>query len=230
MARELLEPVALVCDTTYFGSYGVMVWRCFNRRQNLLWHFVAEESAVMYLAGIKELEAKGYTIASVTCDGHKGLLWALARAGYKTQLCQFHMMKTVTRYLTRRPLLLAGQELRSIMLSLPRATSETFETQLSHWLATWSGFLKARTIDLETGHWQYTHRRIRTAYRSLTYNLPYLFTFEQYPTLNVPKTTNTLDGTFSHLKQKVRIHRGLNLNTQRKMIETILAQPSKPIN
>ena len=38
IVSEISQPVALVCDTTYFGCYGVMVWRCFNRRSNLLWH------------------------------------------------------------------------------------------------------------------------------------------------------------------------------------------------
>ena len=146
IASEISQPVALVCDTTYFGCYGVMVWRCFNRRSNLLWHFVAEESVNQYMAGIKELEAKGYTITSVTCDGHKGLLLALTLAGYKAQLCQFHMMKTVTKYLTSKPLLLAGQELRSIMLSLPRATQEIFFQQLNQWVSKWSEFLKEKTF------------------------------------------------------------------------------------
>jgi len=57
--------------------------------------------------------------------------------------------------------------------------------------------------------------------------LPFLFTFEGYPDLDIPKTTNTLDGTFSHLKQKIYVHRGLNVETQKKMIGTILNAPSQ---
>ncbi len=220
----------MVIDTTYFSDYGVMVWRCFNRRQNLLWHFVGEETVAGYLMGIKELEARGYSISSVTCDGHKGLILALISLGYKVQLCQFHLMKGVTRYLTRRPQLEAGQELRRLMLTLPKSNQTNFTGQLNEWLIKWSDFLKQRTTDPFTRHWQYTHRRTRAAYRTLAYNLPCLFTYEQYPDLKIPKTTNTLDGTFSHLKQKVHVHRGLNKLTERKMIETILNKPSEPLN
>jgi len=54
-----------------------------------------------------------------------------------------------------------------------------------------------------------------------------LFTFEKHKHLDITKTTNTLDGTFSHLKQKVNTHRGINPETKKKMIETILSIPSK---
>ena len=39
----------------------------------------------------------------------------------------------------------------------------------------------------------------------LTTNLPYLFTYQKYPELAIPNTTNALDGTFAHLKELVNI-------------------------
>jgi len=221
------EPVVLVLDTTYFGSCSVMVFRCAKRRRNLLWRFVEVETVAGYLAGLAELERRGYRVSAAVCDGKKWLCEALSTRGWPVQLCQFHLMKTVTRYLTRRPELPAGIELRSVALSLPRSSEAGFAAALEAWRGRWSGFLKEKTVNPLSGRWQYTHRRIRGAYAAVMKALPFLFAFERHPGLGIPKTTNTLEGTFSHLKQKVRVHRGLNRRTERKMISTILAAPPK---
>ncbi|MGD9577531.1 MAG: hypothetical protein AB7Y74_04705 [Syntrophorhabdus sp.] len=83
-------------------------------------------------------------------------------------------------------------------------------------------FLKERTVDTSTGRWHYTHRRLRSAYRSLRINLPYLFTYQKYPELAIPNTTNALDGTFAHLKELVNIHRGAGIILKTKIITEIL--------
>ena len=43
------------------------------------------------------------------------------------------------------------------------------------------------------------HRKLRSAYRSLTTNLPFLYTYQTYPDLHIPHTTNVADGTLSQL-------------------------------
>lgn len=224
---ELIEQVALVIDTTYLERYGVMAFRCFNRRQNLLWFFVAQEKQDYYLQGIEQLESIGYNITSITCDGFGALKQAFSALGYTVQLCQFHAMKRVTKYLTRRPRLQASKELRSIMLTMTKTNKQTFENELNNWYKRWKDFLKERTIDPETNKWHYTHPRVRSAYQSLKQGLPYLFTYQDHPELNIPNTTNTLEGTFSHLKQKIRVHRGLNIHTQMKVAHTLLSRPTK---
>jgi hypothetical protein len=138
------------------------------------------------------------------------------------------MLKTVTRYLTRHPKLDAGIELRWIAMGLKSTDRATFTEYLSAWHEKWKTFLAEKTIDPFSHRWQYTHRRIRGAYYALMRALPFLFTFEDYPAFDIPKTTNSLDGTFSHLKQKIHVHRGLNMETQRKMVETILNAPAQP--
>lgn len=217
------KPVVLVIDTTYFDRYGVMVFRCWTRRQNLLWYFVGEETVPQYLTGIECLRMAGYTITAVVCDGLPGLAQALTTLGYPVQYCQFHLMKTVTRYLTRHPQLPAGQELRRLSLTLPKSNQFIFRVGLGEWHGRWQEFLKERTVDPATGHWQYTHRRIRAAYRAIIRAWPHLFTYQRFPKGTVPNTTNTLDGSFSQLKQKVHVHRGLNYRTQIKLVSTLLA-------
>jgi hypothetical protein len=75
-----------------------------------------------------------------------------------------------------------------------------------------------------TGKWFYTHKRLRSAYRSLKINLPYLFTYQKYSELNIPNTTNSLDGCFAYLKELVRVHRGINKTLKRKIIQEILTK------
>ncbi|EKE06703.1 MAG: hypothetical protein ACD_18C00301G0001, partial [uncultured bacterium] len=52
--------------------------------------------------------------------------------------------------------------------------------------------------------------------------LPYLFTYQKYPELNIPNTTNSLDGYFNRLKSLLNVHRGLNLKRKMKIVFEIL--------
>jgi len=45
---------------------------------------------------------------------------------------------------------------------------------------------------------------------------------KQHRNLNIPNTTNLLDGFFSHLKDTLRVHRGLKIKRKIKIIETII--------
>lgn len=220
--------VALAVDTTYFGTFGVMVFRCAVRRRNLLWKFVGNETNEDYLAGICGLRDAGWEIAAVVCDGKRWLAERISALGIPAQLCQFHCVKTVTRHLTRRPKTEAGRSLRALALTLASSGEVSFTAGLSGWHDEWGGFLKERTVDPRTGRWQYTHRNVRAAYGTLSRWLPFLFTFERHPKSGIPNTTNTLDGSFSHMKGKVSVHRGLSEKTKREMVSFLLAQPTGP--
>ncbi|UNU73267.1 hypothetical protein LU293_09410 [Moraxella nasovis] len=63
---------------------------------------------------------------------------------------------------------------------------------------------------------------LRSAYKSLRENLPYLFIHQQDGTANTPNTTNKLEGLFSHLKQSLRCHQGLNKDRKVKFIDNFL--------
>ena len=64
-----------------------------------------------------------------------------------------------------------------------------------------------------------THKRLRSAYLSLKRHLPYLFVFQDYKELMIPDTTNTLDGQFADLKNKLRNHNGLSKERKMKFID-----------
>jgi len=79
-----------------------------------------------------------------------------------------------------------------------------------------------KTYVTGTKHWRYTHRRVRSAYQSLRKNLPFLFTYQKYPELNIPNTTNSLDGFWGRVKNLLSAHRGKSKERLMKIVEEIL--------
>ena len=97
-------------------------------------------------------------------------------SGLPVQLCHFHQVAIIKRYLTSKPKFSAGVELWRIALTLAETTEKKFVKQLDDWHQKRETFLKEKTINPITGKWFYTHKRVRSADRSLKTNLPYLFT------------------------------------------------------
>jgi len=220
--RKELAPdeVVIVMDTTYFRRlFGVMVWRCPHRQKNLLWKFLPYETIDAYKRGIEQLEEQGWKVRAIVCDGRRGLLQGFS---VPVQMCHFHQAAIVTRYVTRRPKLEAGQDLQSLMRCLPEVDEVQFTLWLELWYDKWGTFLKERTVDELTKRWHYTHCRIRSAYYSVKRNLPYLFTYLRYPDLDIPNTTNSLEGIFTHIKKNMRLHGGLRMHHKQPMIEEFL--------
>ena len=131
-----------------------------------------------------------------------------------TQLCQFHQVKTVSRYLTRNPKTAAGKALWRLALKLKQSDKEGFQSALQAWFEAYEDFLNERTVNEETGGSHYTHKKLRSAYLSLKRNLDDLFTFEAHPALGIHNTTNLLDGRFADLKRKLGCHHGMKMDNK----------------
>ena len=187
---------------------------------------VKSESVDAYRQGRIDLEKRGYTIQAIVLDGRPGVRQLFS--DIPIQMCHFHQKQIITRYLTNNPKLEAGIELKKITTTLCQTDEKDFTFAMNSGHQKWSSFLKERTTDPFTGKWFYTHKRLRSAYRSLKINLPYLFTYQKHPELNIPNTTNALDGCFAYLKELVRVYRGINKTLKRKIIQEILAK-SDPV-
>lgn len=216
-------------DATFFGKrstkqWGVTVFRDWNKKENLWWKFVEEESISTYTEGRMFLEGEGYEIRSVTCDGFRGLINVFN--SIPVQFCHFHQKQIIQRYVTQNPRLEAGKDLLEIVKLLPVTNEKQFKITLQKYLIQHKEFLNEKTTDPFTGKWSFTHKRLRSAIKSLTVNLPYLFTYRKYPKLNIPTTTNTLESHFSHLKDVLRIHRGLSRTMKETVIHTIFLNSS----
>ncbi len=215
------KKIVLIIDTTYWKrDFGVMLFKDAITDDNLLKYHVEYETNKLYLKGIKHLLEQGYIIKGVVCDGRKGLIKSLSQ--YPVQLCQFHQIKVIQRYLSKRSKTPAVRELWFITTLLTNITETQLKDFLKQWLDKWEVYYNERTINPETGKSGYTHRRLRSAFRSLNNNLPYLFTYQKNPELNIPNTSNKIEGCFAHLKQKLGCHHGLSLAQKQKIIDEIL--------
>jgi len=91
-------------------------------------------------------------------------------------MCQFHQSAIIRRYLTKKPKLKAAQDLKEVVDLLKQTDKESFIGALDLWFERWQPFLNQRTTNPLTNKSFYTHKRLRSAYRSLKNNLPWLFT------------------------------------------------------
>lgn len=208
-------------DTTYFGrSFGLMLFKDAYTKENLLKYYVKSETNAFYKMGVEQLLRQGFDIKAIVCDGRKGLIQSFENI--PVQMCQFHQVAIIRRYITKNPKLTAAIELKELVSLLKQTDKESFEGGLMQWYAKWESFLNERTINMETGKSFYTHKRLRSAYRSLKTNLTWLFTWYDHFELNIPNTTNAIDGHFSDLKNKLRNHNGLSISRKKKFINGFL--------
>ena len=213
-----VRKVVVLMDTTYWGRvFGVMLFKDAWSKENLLKYYVRRESNALYVQGIKELKNKGFSIVAIVCDGRKGLIQSFP--DIPIQMCQFHQSAIIRRYLTKKPKLQAAKELLEVVDLMKQTDKEAFSYALELWLKKWKTFLNERTINPITKKSFYTHKKLRSAYRSLKHNLPWLFTHCDYPDSNIPNTTNAIDGHFADLKNKLRNHNGLSVKRKMKFID-----------
>jgi transposase-like protein len=208
-------------DTSYWGrNFGVMLFKDYITKENLLKYYVRNETNELYTQGIEELKRRGFIILAIVCDGRRGLIQSFKNI--PVQMCQFHQCAIIRRYLTKKPKLKASQELLEVVDMMKQTDKESFAGALMLWYEKWAWFLNERTINPDTKKSFYTHKRLRSAFRSLKSNLVWLFTWYDNYELNIPTTTNAIDGQFADLKNKLRNHNGLSRNRKIKFIDEFL--------
>ena len=138
-------------------------------------------------------------------------------------MCHFHQKSIITRYLTKKPKLQASKDLKRISSFLTRVEESRFKFLLDCWHKKYEDFLNEKSLNISTKKETFTHPKLRSAYRSLKTNLPYLFTCKNYSKLDIPNTTNSLEGgVFSPMKKLINIHGGLNKSLKLKMVDDYL--------
>lgn len=231
--KTFQNPVNVVFDTTFFKRvFGVMVFRVNElgvpvenqKYNNILHKYVESETLIKYEDCLNKLDQICPRIKSFTVDGRAGVITLLKRR-YTTvpiQMCIFHQVQIVLRYTTRNPKTECGKNLKKLILTLKSATKIDFIKQFQILQETHKDFVDEFTINPITGRKQYTHKTIRSAINSIKRNLPNLFTFQDYPELNIQKTSNSCDGSFGHWKGKIKLHRGMSIERKKQMINEFL--------
>ena len=222
--RHHPRPIHLVIDGTYFGerkedtSWCVIVAREAKQKEDLLWSFCKTETTYAYVLIREELESLGYTILSVTGDGFSGIKSAFSSIPY--QMCHVHMERLVIRGTTRNPKTEAGEVLLALTKTLHKNTKkELFKNRLKHYIEKYKDFLNEKTIHPISGEKSWTHEDLRRSVFCLIRHAPYLFTYKQ--NTHIPRTTNSLEGHFKHVKKMIAVHNGLSRPKTQKILTTI---------
>jgi len=215
--------IHLVVDATYFGkkkddsSWGVILFRDPVLKENLWWMYIDTERESYYRQGRVFLESLGYTILSVTCDGFSENIPVFK--GIPIQMCHFNMKQIVIRNVTLKPQTEAGQVLLALIKTITYTDELLFRGRLREFHFKYASFMNEKTYH-PNGSSSYTHEGVKRAYISITNWFDYLFTYQNNSL--IPNTTNTCDGHFSHIKDIIRIHRGLNRKLKQKVLDSIL--------
>ena len=214
------KDVTVQMDTTYWGrSFGLMVIRD-ALRGNVLWHkYVRHETVAQYVEGVNWLRSNGFRIYGAVIDGMKGLPQALKPV--PVQMCQFHQMLIVRRYLTQDPEIEASRNLLELVNGMTVTDKESFIGAFNEWDDKYRDVVNERVHDgrIRRRTPPYMRPRLRSAYLSVKRNIPLLWTFYDHPETGLPNTNNALEGLFSDLKTKVRVHSGISREHREKLLD-----------
>ena len=212
------KDVTVQLDTTYWGRhFGLMVIKD-ALRNKILWHkYVRNETIAQYIEGISWLKSQGFKIYGAVIDGMRGLAQALYPI--PVQMCQFHQILIIRRYLTQEPNLEASVQLLDLVKSITRMDKESFIGAFNEWYEKYKDVLNERVHDkrIKRNMPPYIRPRLRSAYLSLRRNMPLLWTFYDHPETGLPNTNNGIEGLFSDLKGKLRVHRGISKDNRKKL-------------
>jgi Transposase, Mutator family len=227
-------PVLLV-DGIRIGSMVCLIARTVTHI--VAWEWVPWESSAMWSKLFDRLPAPNV----IVCDGQKGLLLAIQRSWPSTlvQRCIVHVVRNSVTKLTRHPQTEAGASLLQLGYDLYGITSlelsSSWQARLITWGQAYDGFISQKTYYVKPngskGYW-YTHKRVRSAYKQLTKlvqdnQLFVCLDKSNYPG-RIPNTTNFVEGGInSQLRTKLKYHRGMQDEHQRRLVEWYLYSRSE---
>jgi hypothetical protein len=165
--------VVIVCDATFYGKrkdkLGTLVFKDILQNEILVWKHIDSELVFDYKQQLQVLLDLGYNVKAIIVDGKRGLFKAFN--SHPIQMCHFHQRKTINKYLTRKPRLEASKDLPKIMYNLTSTNQKNFTKKLEEWYRKYKLFLDEKSVSPTSGKLNFTHPRVRSAYRSLITNL-----------------------------------------------------------
>jgi hypothetical protein len=122
--------------------------------------------------------------------------------------------------LTQNPRIMEGKELKQInsLFIKNKLTEKELGKSLVLYCKRNYQFLTQRNDQGD-----YKHDQLIKALKCFKRNMKHLFTYQQHPILNIPNTTNHLDGGINtKLKDLVRRHRGMRIDRRNKLLVNLL--------
>lgn len=221
------EKVNLLIDGTYFSNnLCLMVYRDNTIKFTQLYRLTNGEWYDEIKEDLENLLALNVKIESITCDGHRAILKAANKVckEVKLQRCIIHIQRMCRIWLSVNPKSNAGIDLRRIISRVHLIENEhqkqVWLKELIDWYNIHEGFVNEKSFSKETGRYWYTHKMVRRSFVVISKALPNMFHYLQNPM--IPKSTNGLESFFGHLKDNLRIHRGLSSQHRKNFIKWYL--------
>lgn len=208
------EAAHMIIDGTYFNNKMCLVLYHDHDIQYIQLHRLTDRERYEEVKeDLENLKKLGVAIESITCDGHRALLKAIRKVfpNILIQRCLFHIQRMARVWLTSRPQSPCAIELLTLTQQLMRLDTKEKVYQWMYGLHRWEeqywDFIHERSINPITQRSWYKHkmiRRVRTLLKRAWFDMFHYISNDQ-----IPRTTNALEGYFSHLKNHLNIHRGL---------------------
>ena len=225
--------VHLLIDGSYFpNGLCLILYYDHNLRYVQLYRETNQEKYTEIKEDLQNLKKLGVDVYSVTCDGHKAILKSIKKVFPNAiiQRCLVHIKRQVRNYLSSKPKL---EQSASLLKLSNQITSIKSIEDSNIWLGAFFNwykinheFINQKTQSQNTGRFWYTHKNLHAAFSLLENAIPNMFNYlddEQ-----IPNTTNRIENYFTHLKDKLRIHRGLRFEAKKNFIKWYLYMKNNP--
>jgi transposase-like protein len=216
--------VHLLIDGTYFANgLCLVLYYDYDIQYVQLFRETNDEKYKEIKEDLENLKALGVQVYSVSCDGHRAILKAVSKAYPNAiiQRCLVHVKRQIKNYLSGNPKLEQAKQLLSISNKITYL--KTVE-QAQYWLVDFFNwhrehllFLEEKSYNEVSGRWWYKHKNLHLACSHLINAIPNMFCFLNDP--EIPYSTNQLEGYFTHLKEKLTLHRGLRFESKKNFIK-----------
>lgn len=217
------KDVVIEMDTTYWGrNFGIVIIKDSIRNKVLWLKFIHRHEKVEdYTEGVEWLKDHGFKIWGAVCDGLRGLFEALRPI--PVQMCQFHMVAIVRRYLTTNPDTEAAAMLLRLIKTLATKPRKDFLADLEAWSGRYATTLNEKHQGSD-GKNHFVRPRLRSAYLSIKRHSRWLWTFEQYTDRVIPNTNAGIESLNARLKTTLRVHSGITSERRQKLLENFIAR------
>ena len=225
--------VHLLIDGSYFpNGLCLILYYDHNLRYVQLYRETNQEKYTEIKEDLQNLKILVVDVYSVTCDGHKAILKSIKKVFPNAiiQRCLVHIKRQVRNYLSSKPKL---EQSASLLKLSNQITSIKSIEDSNIWLGAFFNwykinheFINQKTQSQNTGRFWYTHKNLHAAFSLLENAIPNMFNYlddEQ-----IPNTTNRIENYFTHLKDKLRIHRGLRFEAKKNFIKWYLYMKNNP--
>jgi len=219
--------VHLLIDGSYFSNgLCLVLYYDHDIRYVQLYRETDRERYTEIREDLQNLKKLGVEVYSVTCDGHKAILKAIHKIfpDAIVQRCLVHIKRQVRNYLSSNPQTTVAKELltlsRQITAIKTIEQSHIWLVNLYHWYSSNEFYINELSFNQETSRYWYTHKNLHAASSLLIKAVPNMFAYLDDP--EIPYTTNRLENYFTHLKEKLTLHRGLRFKAKMNFIKWYL--------